>query len=212
MIDARPSLLLLGAGGHARSCIDVIECEASYTIAGLVGLPAEVGSRVLGYPVLGSDDDIPVLLAAHDVAVVCVGQITSAEPRRRLFAAILTHGQAAAPIISPHAHVSSHARLGAGTVVFHGAVVNAAASVGLNCIINSQALVEHDVSIGDHCHVATGARINSGVTVGDGSFIGSGCTIRQGIRIGRDCVIGMGLALLADCHDGAWCPKKGYNP
>ena len=68
----------------------------------------------------------------------------------------------------PHAHVSRHATLGAGTIVMHGAVVNAGAVVGRNCIINSQSLVEHDAVIGDHCHIATAAAINSGVRIGAG--------------------------------------------
>ena len=59
---SNPTILLIGAGGHARACIDVIEQEGRFNIAGLVGLPHEVGSRVLGYPVLGSDIELPDLL------------------------------------------------------------------------------------------------------------------------------------------------------
>ena len=48
-------IILVGAGGHARSCIDVIEQSGSHDIAGLVALPNEVGSQTLGYEVLGTD-------------------------------------------------------------------------------------------------------------------------------------------------------------
>jgi len=208
MIGNRPSLVLLGAGGHARACIDVIEADGRYAIAGLVGLPEEVGGAVLGYPVLGGDADISALLGAHDFGVVTLGQIKTAEPRRRLFELIVRHGRAADPIVSPRAHVSRHAALGVGTMVQHGAVVNAGATIGANGIVNSLALVEHDVIVGDHCHVATGARVNSGVRIGDGTFLGSGCIVRQGLTIGRDCVVGMGQVVLADCADGAWLPIK----
>ena len=51
------SILLIGAGGHARACIDVIEQGKQFTVAGLIGLPHEVGSQVLGYSVLGMDTD-----------------------------------------------------------------------------------------------------------------------------------------------------------
>ena len=47
------SLLLIGGGGHCRSCIDVIEAEGKYSIAGIVNQPGENTDPVLGYEVLG---------------------------------------------------------------------------------------------------------------------------------------------------------------
>lgn len=201
-------ILLLGAGGHARACIDVIEQAECFAIAGLVGLPEEVGKSVLGYPVLGSDEDLQVLLTQHPYAVVTIGQIKSAESRIRFDAQIVKHSRRPPAIISPRAYVSPHASVGAGTIVFHGAVINAGAVIGKNCIVNSLSLVEHDAVVEDHCHIATGARINSGVRVGEGSFIGSGSTVRQGLVIGRNCVIGMGVPVLADCADRTQLPAK----
>jgi hypothetical protein len=52
---SQESILLVGAGGHARACIDVIGREGRFAVKGLVGLPHEVGSRVFNYPVLGAD-------------------------------------------------------------------------------------------------------------------------------------------------------------
>lgn len=201
-----PRILLVGAGGHARACIDVIELQGQFEIAGLVGQPHEVGTRVLGYEVLGSDDELPSLVKRVPRALVTVGQIKTAEPRVRLFERLTELGCELPAITSPFAHVSRHAVIGAGTIVMHGAVVNASAAVGLNGIVNSQALIEHDAQIGDHCHLSTGTLINSGVRVGDRTFIGSGTSVRQGIVIGRDCVIGMGQRVVSDCADGARLP------
>lgn len=207
MASALPkSLLLIGAGGHARACIDVIEQEGRFTVAGLVGLAEEVGSRVLGYPVLGTDLDLPDLLAAHGYALVTLGQIKTPKHRHRLFERVLESACELPIIVSPRAYVSPHARLGAGTIVMHGAVVNSAVVVGRNCIINSQSLVEHDVVIADHCHIATSAAVNSGVRIGSGVFVGSTTCVRQGVTIGDGCVIGMGQRVLKDCAPGAWLP------
>jgi sugar O-acyltransferase (sialic acid O-acetyltransferase NeuD family) len=200
------SVLLVGAGGHARACIDVIESEGRFEVAGLVGRIEEVGSRVLGYRVLGSDADLGRLRAQHAHALITVGQIKTPEPRIRLFELLRQAGYELPVFVSPHAHVSQHAALGAGTIVMHGAVVNAGARVGCNCIINSQSLVEHDAVIGDHCHVATAAAINSGVRVGSATFLGSNSTVRQLVSIGQRCVIGMGQRVLADCPDGTQMP------
>ncbi|MFZ3218898.1 MAG: acetyltransferase [Rhodoferax sp.] len=205
---SREAILLLGAGGHARSCIDVIEQEGRFNVGGLVGLPQEVGSRVLGYPVLGADSDLPGLLPRFSQVLIALGQIKTPEARMRIFALLEERGCNLPVIVSPRSHVSRHAQVGAGTIVMHGAIVNAGASIGRNCIINSLALVEHDAVVGDHCHIATAAVVNGDVSIGAGSFIGSNVCIRQGSRFGERCVIGMGQQVLGDCETGYWLPPQ----
>ena len=203
---SREAILLLGAGGHSRSCIDVIEQEGRYTVGGLVGLPQEVGSHVLGYPVLGTDGDLPDLLPRFPHVMITVGQIKSPEARMKLHALLEARGCSLPAIISPRAYVSAHAHVGAGSIVVHGAIVNAGARIGRNCIINSRALVEHDAVVGDHCHIATAAVINGDVSIGAGSFIGSNACVRQGIRMAERCVVGMGQLVLSDCKAGSRLP------
>jgi sugar O-acyltransferase (sialic acid O-acetyltransferase NeuD family) len=205
---SRPFILLIGAGGHARACVDVVEQEGRYAIGGLLGLPAEVGSDLLGYPVVGTDADAASLRPQYAHALVTVGQIKTPEPRVRLHSTLVALGFELPTIVSPRAYVSRHARVGAGTIVMHGAIVNAGATVGRNCIINSQSLVEHDVSVGDHCHVSTGARINSGVQIGAGTFIGSGSTVREGLTLGERCLVGMGQRVLRDCPAESQIPPR----
>jgi sugar O-acyltransferase (sialic acid O-acetyltransferase NeuD family) len=192
-------IVLLGAGGHAISCIDVIEQAGSWRIIGLLAAAPEVGRTVFGYRVIGTDAELSALAGRHVHALVCVGQIDSPAARVRLYEAAVRSGWRMPTIVSPRACVSRHATLGEGTIVMHGAVVNAGAVVGSNCIVNSDALVEHGAAVGDHCHVSTGARINGEARVGKGSFIGSGAVIRERASIGEGCVIGMGQLVLADC-------------
>lgn len=198
-----PTLLLIGAGGHARACIDVIEQEGKFAVAGLVGLAGEVGREVLGYAVLGSDAELPELLREHRQVLVTVGQIKTPNVRIRLFELAERTGCAFPVVVSPRAYVSAHAAIGAGSIVMHGAVVNAGAAIGRNCIINSQSLVEHDAVVADHCHIATAAALNSGVRIGAGTFVGSNSSVRQSVTIGERCIIGMGMRVLTDCAAGS---------
>lgn len=195
MIDKMP-ILLLGAGGHAKACIDVIEQSSHFSIAGLVGAPHEVGNLVLGYPVLGTDADLPVLRIQFTYALVAIGQIKTPTVRKKAFESLMQHGFILPMIVSPQAYVSRHATIGAGTIVMHRAIVNAGSIVGSNCIINTCALVEHDVRIDDHCHLSTRAVLNGAVNVGEGSFIGSASVVREGITIPSYSVIQMGKRIL----------------
>lgn len=192
---SKPGLLLIGAGGHARACLDVIELQSRYQIIGLVGLPEEIHSQHLGYAVIAADDALAQLAKSITYALITTGHIQSAKLRKQLYQQAKHCGFQMAVIISPTAHVSRHATVGAGSIVMHGAIVNAGAKVGNNCIINSRALLEHDTTVEDHCHISTGAILNGGVHVAAGSFIGSGCVVKEGLSIGKDCLVGIGLTV-----------------
>jgi sugar O-acyltransferase (sialic acid O-acetyltransferase NeuD family) len=204
---SKPEIIIIGAGGHARSCIEVIEQQGQYKIAGLVGLPEQRHSKQLGYVVVASDDALDELAKSYHYAFIAIGHVKTAEPRIRLYHHAKEYGFQFPAIIAPTAYVSRHAVIGAGSIVMHGAVVNAGARVGDNCIINTRALIEHDTNIDDHCHIATGSILNGDVTVYSGSFIGSGSTVKEGVLIGKGCLVGMGLTVrhrLADytCYTG----------
>lgn len=191
----KSNIILIGAGGHARSCIDVIEQQAQYEIAGLVGLPEQRHSKILGYEIFAVDSELEAMRQMSPLALITVGQIKTADIRKRLYQRAVSLGFLLPKVVSPTAYVSNHATIGAGTIVMHGATVNAGAQIGRNCIINTNSLIEHDVTIADHCHISTGAILNGGVCVGSGSFIGSGSVIKEGVAVGKECVVGFGVML-----------------
>ena len=195
-------LLLIGGGGHCHSCIDVIESGQRYRIEGIV-LPT-IGDHVdvMGYQVIGVDQDLPALLAHTPNAIVTVGQIKSAAIRVKLFDLLRSYGAYLPIIQSPLSYCSKHAGIGEGTILMHGSIGNAGAKVGANCIINTQSLIEHDFEIADNCHISTGAKVNGGVRIGKGAFIGSGVILKEGVTIGAAAVIGAGQLILSDVSDG----------
>lgn len=189
------NLILIGAGGHANSCIDVIEQEGRYQIIGMVGSLDEVGLMRFGYPVIGEDKDLEALANKYKFALITIGQIQSSFHRIRLFEHATKVGFLLPKIISPLAYVSSRATIGGGSIIMAGAIVNAGAKVGCNCIINSSALIEHDAIVGNHTHISTGAILNGDVRVGNESYIGSGSVVKEGVVIGDRCLVGMGLSV-----------------
>lgn len=193
-------IVLVGGGGHCTSVIDVIASTGKYAIAGILDKPGGK-TDVLDYPVIGTDEDIPVLSKDGHRFLITVGHMGDASLRRRLSGLIDAAGGVQEVIISPTARVSPYARLGAGTVVMHHAVVNAGADIGKGCIINTQALVEHDVVVGDQAQISTGAKVNGGCRIGDGSFIGSGAVVIQETRIARDCIVGAGAVVIDDIEE-----------
>tara|TARA_B110001450_G_scaffold32496_1_gene28196 strand:- start:1 stop:579 length:579 start_codon:yes stop_codon:yes gene_type:complete len=185
-------IILIGGGGHCKSAIDVIEQEARFEIAGIIDKPELLGSKILGYPVIGNDFDLESLAKKYQNALVTVGQIKSALARIKLYDLAIKAGFTLPSIISPNAYISKHSKIGNGTIIMGNVIVNANVSIGDNCIINSKALIEHDCLISSHCHISTNAIINGGVTIGSESFIGSNVTTKNNIIIKENSFIKAG--------------------
>jgi len=195
MPKQKREIILVGGGGHCKSCIDVIEQEGNYRAAGIVDLPEKLHQKILAYEIIATDDDLPRLVNEYDFFLITLGQIKSPSKRIRIFQTLKKSGAKLPVIISPLAYVSKYAEIGDGTIIMHHALINAGARIGRNCIINSKVLIEHDATIGDHCHIATGAAINGGVQIGSGSFFGSNAVCKEYIEIGKNAIIGCGAKI-----------------
>tara|TARA_B100000029_G_C17226296_1_gene833668 strand:- start:117 stop:746 length:630 start_codon:yes stop_codon:yes gene_type:complete len=208
----KEKIIILGAGGHAESCIDVIEKQKKYKIIGLVGLKEEKGKLVLNkYKVIGTEDDLIKLSKKTQNILIGVGQIKSYKIRLNLFKKLKKLNFKLPIIKSPYSVISKFSKIGEGTIIMHGAIVGPNVKIGKNCIINSKSLIEHGSIIGDNTHIATSVIINSGVTIGSNNFIGSKTVIRQGIVIGNDSIIGMGKILLKNCPPKSFLAKDEKN-
>lgn len=176
---SKEKIILIGGGGHCRSVIDVIEAENRFEITGIIDKKELIGSLVLGYEIIGCDDDLSNIFKSIKNAVITVGHLQDSSLRVSLYNKLKSIGFKLPPIISPLAYISKHAIVGEGTVIMHQALINANAKIGKNCIINTKALVEHDVIVEDNCHISTGSILNGGVIVKSNTFFGSNATSKQ---------------------------------
>ena len=193
----KEEIILVGGGGHCRSCIDVIETCQKYRILGIVDLKENLHKEILGYEIIGTDDDIPDLIRTCRNFLITIGQIHSPKKRMQLFEILKASGAFLPAIVSPLAYLSTHAEVAEGTIVMHHALINSGVKIGKNCIINSKALLEHDTLVGDHCHISTGAILNGGAAVGRATLIGSGVIVKQGVGVGDNSIVGMGAPVFS---------------
>ncbi len=162
----RTPLLLLGGGGHCAAVIDVIEATDAYEIVGIIESPESQTDCVLGYPVIGTDDDLPYWVQKIPACLITVGQLKSSAVRRRLFQQVLDLGGHFPSVVSPFAKVAASAKVGDGTVVMHHALVNPllkSAPIVLSIPKRWLSMMSESARI---VHIATGALLNDGVTVG----------------------------------------------
>jgi sugar O-acyltransferase (sialic acid O-acetyltransferase NeuD family) len=193
-------IILIGAGGHAKSCIDIIENLKLYKIVGLIDNQKKIGEKLLNYKVIGNDKDLSKIcnqfknLNCH----ISLGSILDQGQREKLFLIGKKLGLKFPVLKSKKSYVSKYCNIGEGTIVMHDVVLNANVMIGKNCILNTKSLIEHDAIINDHSQISTGVIINSAVVVGKKCFIGSNTVIKQTVKIKSNSFINMGNKVFRD--------------
>jgi UDP-perosamine 4-acetyltransferase len=198
-VTVRAPVVVIGAGGHAKVCVDVLRARFEPLACLDPGSEAE---QVLGVPVLRDEETALDRLRAQGVGAAFIALGDNAT-RERIGAAIRAMGFALVNAISPAAVISPSARLGAGLLVMPGAVVNAEAEIADLAIVNTNATVEHDCRLGTATHLGPGAILAGGVSVGARAFLGAGSAVKPGLTIGADAVVGLGAAVVRDIAPGA---------
>ena len=193
------TLLVFGAGGHAKVVIDAAEKQGYRLI--VVADDAETlwGTSLLGHAILGGREAV----CALDFRSHAISAIGSNAARGQVADWFAAQGFVAASIVHPSAQIGRAARIGAGSLLVAGCVVNSDAVLGSNVIVNTGATVDHDCHVGDNVHIAPGVHLCGEVVVGSGTLLGVGAVVVPGVRIGADCVIGAGATVIRDVPDGA---------
>ena len=193
-------IILIGAGGHAESCLDVILLTKKFKVLGFIDKTKS--TNLLNYKVLGDERYLEKVKKKKINLHISLGFIKSPKKRIKIFQEFKKKFKFPT-IISPVAYVSKNAIILDGTIIHHNAIVNFGAQIGQNTIINTSAVVEHGVRIGNNCHISTRVILNGQVIVKDNTFIGSGAIIKQGVKIGKNCIIGMGKIISKDVRDNS---------
>jgi UDP-perosamine 4-acetyltransferase len=190
-------LIILGAGGHARSVMDILLQNNDFEIIGCID-PSS--SEVLDQPVIGNDNDLEALyLRGIKKIFVAIGDN---HLRDRLFKKVESIGFQPINVISRHAMISPRANLGKGICIMAGAVINVNTVIEDNTIINTHCSIDHDCDIGRSAHIAPGVALSGTVKIGTGVQVGTGASVIDGITIGDWAFIGGGAAVVSDIPEG----------
>lgn len=199
-MNQRP-ILLVGAGGHCKALIDVIEQGDLFKIEGILDHPDSKITELLGYSIVGDDSSLSMFKQKFEYAFPAIGFLNKQVNRANLYYNLIELGYTIPNIISKRSYVSNYCKLGQGNAVLHDSILNAVSCIGSNNIIQTKSLLEHDVSIGDHNYISTGTLINGNVHIGDLNLIGSNVTINQGCKIGSNIIVGSGAVVVQDILD-----------
>jgi sugar O-acyltransferase (sialic acid O-acetyltransferase NeuD family) len=188
-------MIILGAGGHGRVVLDIIQQARQHKPVGFLdNNKALHGRRVDGLPVLGGLECLPDLhQRGITAAVVAIGD----NGIRRAMADTLEQGGfELINAIHPSAQLATNVTVGKGVVIAAGALICAHCQIGDYAILNTGCIVDHESMIGTATHVCPGVRLAGHVTIESGAFLGIGATVVQNIRIGFEAIVGAGSVVV----------------
>lgn len=195
-------LVVIGAGGHGREAIDVVEAlnrvRATFDLLGVID---ENGDQLgllarRSITALGGHEVLPTLDAAY---VIGIG---SAEGRRAVDALATDAGLRPTSLVHPTAVLGSDLRIGPGFLAAAHAQVTTNVTIGRHVHLNIGATVSHDCELGDYVTLSPGAHVSGNVRLAGAVTLGVGAVVKQGMSIGEGTFVGAGAVVVDDLPAG----------
>ena len=177
-------MILIGASGHAKVILDILE-QNGQDIECLIDANPNI-KMLCGYVV---EHDSTFDFTGKD-AILSIGSNTI---RKKLALTLPCNFETA---IHPKSILDSTVKVLEGTVIMAGVVINRDTAVGKHVIVNTSASIDHDCVINDFVHISPNVTLCGAVHVGEGAHIGAGAVVIPNIKIGKWAVIGAGWLLV----------------
>jgi sugar O-acyltransferase (sialic acid O-acetyltransferase NeuD family) len=193
----KQKLLILGAGGFARSIADIAEDTQKYHVLGfVVDIPPFVKGSILGGKPIFWIDELEEI-EKNCLAICGFGSMQ----RINIISKVESFGIHFANVIHQNAYVSKTVKMGKGVLINSGVQIASDVILGDHVIVNRGALIGHGVSIKDYSVIAPGVNIAGNVSIGAKSDIGMGTNIIEHVKVGDHCFVGAGSLLTKDIPD-----------
>lgn len=188
-------VVILGAGGHAKSIADIV-LKSNDQVIGFLDDNVEIGTAIIksrDIKVIGKIEDS--LNIANNQNILFVIGIGNNKVREKIAKQYNIKYYTA---IHPTAVIAQDVQIEEGTVVMANTVINVGASIGKHCIINTGAIVEHDNTIEDYVHLSPSVVLSGTVKIGKYTHLGTGTKVRNNINITSNVTVGVGGVVVKD--------------
>lgn len=177
-------LLLVGAGGHARSVAEAAADNGHEIVA----CAAKERPDWLEALMIADDDPLPGSISGF---VMGLGGVDPAGLLRRLelFRHFAARSLAPVSLIHSRAFTAADVVVADGVTVLAGALVNAGARISEAAIVNTGAIVEHDAVVEAGAHVAPGAVLLGATHIGSCAMVGAGAVVLPGAFVPGDTLV-----------------------
>ena len=196
------NILLFGGGPHARYCIDIIEKEGKYQVAGITDPYQREGAELYGYKVIGRQGELLRFIAEYDIygGLIAIGDNWTRKHVRDVIRAI-KRDFVFVNAIHPSTLVGRDVEFGVGIVIMAGCIINPGARIGNFCFLATGAQVGLENVMHDFSSISANSVTGEEVEIGEFAAITLGVKVVNGLKIGDNSVVGAGSLVLEDVAD-----------
>jgi sugar O-acyltransferase (sialic acid O-acetyltransferase NeuD family) len=193
-------VFVVGSSGHASVVIDTIERQGLFDIVGLLDYRfPNVRDHLLGYPILGKEEDLPTLSRELGTRSLIIG-VGENQDRENVAAKIdrILPERTYVSAIHPSASIARNVLIGDGTVIVAGVVVGPHCQIGRHCVLNTNSSLDHDGTMSDYSCLCPRVVTAGGCHIGHQAAIGIGAVLGDKVQVGSYAFVGAGAVVLRD--------------
>jgi len=198
----KKKIIVIGASGHAKVIIDIIEKEDKYEIIGLIDSYKEKGGKTFGYAILGTEKIIPKLIEEENLygGILAIGDNFI---RKELFFKIkeIQSNFKYINAIHPKSIIGAKVIIGKGVVIMPGVIVNTQSEIDDFCILNTKSTLDHECKMRKFSSLGPGTNVGGNVLIGECTAISLGAKVIENINIGKHTVVGAGSLIIRNVGD-----------
>ena len=198
----KKKIVVIGASGHAKVIIDIVEREGKYEVLGLIDSYKEKGRKTFGYAILGTEKLIPQLIEKENLygGILAIGDNYI---RQELFYKIkeIQPDFKYVNAIHPHAVIGAKVKIGKGVVIMPGVIVNTQSKIDDFCILNTKSTLDHECKMKKFSSLGPGTNVGGNVKIGECTAISLGAKVIENIDIGKHSVVGAGSLVIRNVGD-----------
>lgn len=181
------SLIIIGAGGHGKQCIEIAELMG-YTNIKIFDDYKE--GNLLGYNIIKEIEN-------NSDCFIAIGDNNIRKKFHERY-----KNMNFVNLIHPKANVSKYAIVGVGNYIGCQTIIMQDVNIGSFNIINDMSCVAHDCTIGDYNHLSIFSFMAGNSHIGNYNFICGHAMILPEKTIGNFNTLGANSTLLKSCEDG----------
>jgi sugar O-acyltransferase (sialic acid O-acetyltransferase NeuD family) len=187
-------IYIVGAGGHTRSIINVLEYNKFY-ILGIYDDSYNCirNETINGHKLVGKINDI----VENINIVLSIGD----NRKREKYFKKYQHQIVKANLIHPKAYIDKNVAIGDFNQILANVYVNSNTQIRNNNILNTGCIIEHECIIGSHNHISVGSIMCGRVTIEDRCFFGAGSVVIDKLKICSDVIVGANAVVVKDINE-----------
>ncbi len=195
-------IVIFGAGDQAKVLACEILKKKDHKIAFFVDkFASEKKKKIFGYKVI-SFDDLKRNINQFNFGIIGIGDL---DKRKKILSQVNKAFKKFnwLSIISNKTFVDESVKIGEGTFVMKGSIINLNSKIGKHCLINTASIIEHDCRLGNFVNCSPRSLLLGNVKIDDGSFIGANSTIIENMHVEKNVKIGANSLVNKTCKSNS---------